>query len=42
MLLGEGKKNNSFLRGIFPTQGLNLGLPHCRQILYHLSHWGSL
>ena len=23
------------LQGIFPTQGLNLGLPHCRQILYH-------
>ena len=22
-------------------QGLNLGLPHCRQILYHLSHQGS-
>ena len=29
------------LQGIFPTQGLNLGLPHCRQILYHLSHQGS-
>ena len=23
---------------IFPTQGLNQGLPHCRQILYHLSY----
>ena len=23
---------------IFLTQGLNLGLLHCRQILYHLSH----
>ena len=23
---------------IFPTQGSNLGLPHCRQMLYHLSH----
>ena len=23
--------------GIFPTQGSNPGLPHCRQILYHLS-----
>ena len=23
---------------ILPTQGLNPGLPHCRQILYHLSH----
>ena len=28
-------------QGIFPTQGSNLGLPHCRQILYHLSHPGS-
>ena len=25
----------------FPTQGLNLGLLHCRKILYHLSHQGS-
>ena len=31
----------SFLRGIFPTQGLNLGLLHCRRILYQLSHQGS-
>ena len=31
----------SLLQGIFPTQGLNPGLPHCRQILYHLSHQGS-
>ena len=29
------------LQGIFPTQGWNLGLPHCRQTLYHLSHQGS-
>ena len=28
----------SLLQGIFPTQGLNLGLPHCRRILYQLSH----
>ena len=28
-------------QGIFPTQGLNPGLPHCRQLLYHLSHQGS-
>ena len=28
-------------RGIFPTQGLNPGLLHCRQILYYLSHQGS-
>ena len=26
---------------IFPTQGLNPGLLHCRQTLYHLSHQGS-
>ena len=25
-------------QGIFPTQGLNPGLPHCRWILYQLSH----
>ena len=30
-----------FSRGIFPTQGLNPGLPHCRRILYQLSHKGS-
>ena len=29
------------LQGIFPTQGLNLGLPHCGQTLYRLSHQGS-
>ena len=29
------------LQGIFLTQGSNLGLLHCRQILYHLSHRGS-
>ena len=28
-------------QGIFQTQGLNPGLPHCRQILYWLSHRGS-
>ena len=31
----------SLLQGIFPTQGSNPGLPHCRQILYQLSHRGS-
>ena len=30
------------LQGIFPTQGSNPGLLHCRQILYHLSHQGRL
>ena len=29
------------LQGIFPTQGSNLGLPHCRQTLYPLSYQGS-
>jgi len=31
----------SLLQGIFPTQGLNPGLPHCRWTLYQLSHKGS-
>ena len=31
----------SFSRGIFPTQGVNPGLLHCRQILYQVSHKGS-
>ena len=31
----------SLLQGIFLTQGLNPGLLHCRQILYHLSYQGS-
>ena len=32
---------HSLLQGIFLTQGSNLGLLHCRRILYHLSHQGS-
>ena len=28
------------LQGNFLTQGSNLGFPHCRQMLYHLSHRG--
>ena len=31
----------SLLQGIFPTQGSNPGLPHCRWILYRMSHKGS-
>ena len=31
----------SLLQEIFPTQGSNPGLPHCRWILYQLSHKGS-
>ena len=32
---------HALLQGIFPTQGSNPGLPHCRQILYHLSYQES-
>ena len=32
---------HAFLQGIVPTQGLNPGLPHCRQIVNCLSHQGS-
>ena len=32
----------SLLQGIFPTQGLNPGLLHCRRILYQLSHKENL
>ena len=32
----------SLLQGIFPTQELNQGLLHCREILYQLSYQGSL
>ena len=31
----------SLFQGIFPTQGSNPGRPHCRRILYQLSHKGS-
>ena len=43
----QGKPKNtgvgslSLLQEIFPTQGLNPGLLHCRQILYQLSYQGS-
>ena len=33
-----GVGSHSLLQGIILTQELILGLPHCRQILYHLSH----
>ena len=32
---------HALLQGIFPIQGSNPSLLHCRQILYHLSHQGS-
>ena len=41
--LGQNTGMDSFslLQGIFPTQGLNPGLTHCRRILYQLSHRGK-
>ena len=38
-ILGVG--SHSLLQGIFSTQRSNLGLSHCRWILYHLNHQGS-
>ena len=32
---------HALLQGIFPNQGLNPGLPHCRWILYQLTYQGS-
>ena len=32
---------HALLQGIFPTQGLNPGLPHCRRILHQLGHQES-
>ena len=31
---------HSLFQEVFLTQGSNLGLAHCKQILYHLSHQG--
>ena len=36
-----GVGTHALLQEIFLTQGLNLGLWHCRQILYSLGHQGS-
>ena len=46
LFMGFSSKNarvgcHAFIQEIFPTQGSNPVLPHCRQILYHLSHQGS-
>ena len=43
--MGSPDKNagvgfHALLQGIFPTQGSNPGLLHCRQTLYRLSHQG--
>ena len=37
-----GVGSHSLLKGIFPTQGSNFGLLHCRQILHHLSQQMSV
>ena len=36
-----GKNAGVVLQGIFPIQGSNPGLLHCRRVLYHLSHQES-
>ena len=36
-----GMACQALLQGIFPTQGSNPSLLHCRQILCRLSHQGS-
>ena len=45
--MGFSNKNTGvgchfLLRGVFPTQGSNPALLSGREVLYHLSHWGSL
>ena len=39
--MNTGVGCHTLLQGIFPTQGSNPGLPHCRWIFYHLSHQGN-
>ena len=39
--LSMGVGCHSLLQGIVPTQGLNSGLLHCKQILYPLRDQGS-
>ena len=39
--INTGVDNLSLFQGIFPTQGSNPGLPHCRWIISQLSHKGS-
>ena len=41
ILQASGVGCHALLHGIFPTQGSNPDLPHCRWILYPLSHQGS-
>jgi hypothetical protein len=37
----EWNPSDPLAQGIFPTQGSNTSLLHCRRILYQLSHKGS-
>ena len=39
---GQNTGSCFLLQGLFPTQGSNPGLPHCKQTLYCLSHQGRL
>ena len=39
-MTNTGVGRHFLLQGIFPTQESNPGLPHCRQMLYRLSHQG--
>ena len=36
-----GVGSHFLLQGVFPTQGSNPDLPHCKRILHQLSHHGS-
>ena len=38
---GQNTGVGSLFLLLLPTQGLNPGLPHCRQILYQMNHQGS-
>ena len=40
IFFSRGRSRENCESRIFLTQGLNQGLLYCRQILYHLSHWG--
>ena len=39
--MNTGVGCHALLQGIFPTQGSNPGLPHCRRVFYCVSHQGS-
>ena len=40
--MNTGVSCHFLLQGIFPTQGSNPGLPHCRKMLYRLSYQRSV